>query len=74
MLEFEPRETFDYVVASGIFGLDAEGARERILPTLERMVGWARIGAAVNFLSAALPDARPRSASTWIPARRSRRR
>lgn len=55
VLEYEPRETYDYVVASGLFGLDADGVRERILPSLERMVGWARIGAAVNFLSAAYP-------------------
>jgi SAM-dependent methyltransferase len=56
VLEYEPTETFDYVVASGLFGLDAEGTRERILPSLERMVRWARIGAAVNFLSAAYPN------------------
>jgi len=55
VLEYEPKQTFDYVIASGLFGLDAEGVRERILPSLERMVEWARIGAAVNFLSAAYP-------------------
>ena len=55
VLEYEPKQTFDYVIASGLFGLDADGVRERILPSLERMVGWARIGAAVNFLSAAYP-------------------
>jgi len=55
VLEYEPAQSFDYVVASGVFGLDADGVRERILPSLERMVGWARIGAAVNFLSAAYP-------------------
>ena len=55
VLEYEPAQSFDYVVASGLFGLDADGVRERILPSLERMVGWARIGAAVNFLSAAYP-------------------
>lgn len=56
VLDYDPEESFDYVVASGLFGLDAEGTRERILPTLERLVRWARIGAAVNFLSAAYPD------------------
>ena len=55
VLEHEPGETYDYVVASGLFGLDAEGVRDRILPTLERLVRWARIGTAVNFLSAAYP-------------------
>ena len=52
VLELEPGRTYDYVVASGIFGLDAEGTRERIGPTLERMHGWCRIGVAANFLSA----------------------
>lgn len=56
VLEYEPAETYDYVLASGLFGLDAEDTRERILPTLERMVGWARVGVAVNFLSAAYPN------------------
>jgi SAM-dependent methyltransferase len=55
VLEYQPAETYDYVVASGIFGLDAEGSRERIRPTLERMFGWSRIGTAVNFLSANYP-------------------
>ncbi len=54
-LEFAPREPFDYVVASGLFGLDSEGARERIRPTLERMFGWCRVGLAVNFLSTCSP-------------------
>ncbi len=52
VLDFEPEEAFDYVVASGLFGLDSSGARERIRPSLERMFGWARIGLAANFLSA----------------------
>jgi SAM-dependent methyltransferase len=56
VLEHEPEQQFDYVVASGLFGLDAEGARERILPTLERLFGWCRIGTAANFLSARYPD------------------
>lgn len=56
VLEYQPEQQFDYVVASGIFGLDAEGARERIRPTLERLFGWSRIGTAVNFLSANFPN------------------
>lgn len=51
VLEWEPREAPDLVVASGIFGLDARGARARIRPTLRRMFGWARAGMAANFLS-----------------------
>ena len=56
VLAHAPEQEFDYVVASGLFGLDAEGARERIRPTLERLFGWSRIGTAVNFLSASYPD------------------
>jgi len=56
VLEFEPRETFDYVVASGLFGLDAEGSRDRIRPTLERMLAWSRTGMAANFLSTRSPQ------------------
>jgi SAM-dependent methyltransferase len=52
VLDFEPDEPYDYVVASGLFGLDSPGTRERIVPTLERMFAWCRLGLAVNFLSA----------------------
>jgi|EndMetStandDraft_9_1072997.scaffolds.fasta_scaffold103974_2 SAM-dependent methyltransferase len=55
VLEHTPEQQFDYVVASGLFGLDAEGARERIRPTLEKLFGWSRIGTAVNFLSTNYP-------------------
>lgn len=51
VLEWQPREAPDFVVASGIFGLDARGARARIRPTLRRMFAWARGGMAANFLS-----------------------
>ena len=51
VLEFVPAKPFDYVVASGIFGLDAPGARARVRPTLHRMFDWARHGMAANFLS-----------------------
>lgn len=54
-LAFEPAERFDYVVASGLFGLDSPGAHERIRPTLERLFEWARLGAACNFLSTRSP-------------------
>jgi hypothetical protein len=55
VLEYRPDQPYDYVVASGLFGLEAEGARERIVPTLERMFGWAGRGVAANFLSALSP-------------------
>lgn len=51
VLDHEPDAPYDYVVASGIFGLDASGARERIYPTVARMFEWAGVGLAVNFLS-----------------------
>jgi len=56
VLEHQPRGEYDFVVASGIFGLAAAGARERVLPTLERMFRWSRIGVAVNFLSERAPE------------------
>ena len=52
VMEFAPTAGYDYVVASGLFGLDAEGSRDRIRPTLERMFDWAYHGMAANFLSA----------------------
>jgi ubiquinone/menaquinone biosynthesis C-methylase UbiE len=55
VLEYRPDESYDFVVASGIFGLEAEGARERIRPTIERMFEWAGVGVAVNFLSRRSP-------------------
>ncbi len=55
MLAFEPAEKYDYVIASGIFGLDSPAVRERIRPTLERMFSWSREGLAVNFLSGRSP-------------------
>lgn len=54
-LEHQPDEPYDYVVASGIFGLDADDARSRIAPTVRRMFSWCRIGMAVNFLSGRSP-------------------
>jgi SAM-dependent methyltransferase len=54
-LDWEPDEHYDYVVASGLFGLDSVGARERIRPTVERLFAHARVGAAMNFLSARSP-------------------
>lgn len=55
VLDFVPEGPYDYVVASGIFGLDAPGARERIGPTVARMFSWCRIGMAANFLSSKSP-------------------
>jgi len=54
-LAFEPDGPYDFVIASGVFGLEAEGARERIRPTLARMFQWCRVGLAANFLSARSP-------------------
>jgi SAM-dependent methyltransferase len=51
VLEWAPAELPDFVVASGIFGLDSRDARARIRPTLRRMFEWARVGLACNFLS-----------------------
>ena len=51
VLEWQPEEEPDYVVASGIFGLDSRDARARIRPTLRRMFAWARQGMACTFLS-----------------------
>jgi SAM-dependent methyltransferase len=45
-------ERFDYVVASGIFGLGSARVAERVAPTLEKLVSLARVGVGVNFLSA----------------------
>ncbi len=55
VMQFDTTDTYDYVVASGLFGLDAEGARDRIVPTLERMFGWAQVAMASNFLSTRAP-------------------
>jgi SAM-dependent methyltransferase len=55
VLEHCPDERYDYVVASGIFGLDADDARSRIAPTVRRMFSWCGIGMAVNFLSRRTP-------------------
>ena len=55
VLDHTPDQPYDFVVASGIFGLDAAGARERIRPTVERMFQWARLGVAANFLSRRSP-------------------
>ncbi len=56
VMEFDPRGHYDYVIASGLFGLDAEGGRDRIRPTLERMFRWSRRGMAANFLSTKSPS------------------
>lgn len=51
VLAYEPAERFDYVVASGLFGYEASTTEARIVPTLESLFSWCRIGLAVNFLS-----------------------
>jgi SAM-dependent methyltransferase len=55
VLEYAPPKPFDFVIASGIFGLEAPGVRERIAPTLERMNAWSVVGCAANFLSRRSP-------------------
>jgi SAM-dependent methyltransferase len=54
-LDYEPDQRYDYVVASGLFGLDSVGARDRIRPTLERLFAAAETGMAANFLSTRSP-------------------
>jgi SAM-dependent methyltransferase len=51
VLDHEVDQSYDYVVASGLFGLDSPGARERIPASLGLMFGWSRMGLAANFLS-----------------------
>jgi hypothetical protein len=51
VLEHRPDEGYHYVVASGIFGLDADSMRSRIEPTIRRMFSWCGMGMAANFLS-----------------------
>ena len=53
VLAHEPDDAYDYVVASGLFGLACPGAFERIVPTVVRMLDWCSVGVAANFLSAA---------------------
>jgi len=64
VLDHAPDQPYDFVVASGIFGLEADGARERIRPTIERMFEWARVGAAANFLSRRSPT--PAAARVYV--------
>lgn len=59
VLAHEPREPYDYVVASGIFGYAAKGTRARIQPTIERLFAMSEVGIAVNFLSASAPSRSP---------------
>ena len=53
--DYRPASHYDFVVASGIFGYAARGARRRVRPTIERMFSWCREGLAVNFLSRRAP-------------------
>jgi SAM-dependent methyltransferase len=54
-LDYRADEHYDFVVASGLFGLDYEGAREHIRPTLQHLFESARVGLAANFLSTRSP-------------------
>ena len=58
-LSYEPDESYDYVVASGIFGYAARGMRARVQPTLERLFAMCGLGVAVNFLSRCAPARSP---------------
>ena len=55
-LDYRADQPHDFVVASGLFGLDYEGARERIRPTLEHLFACAGVGLAANFLSTRSPS------------------
>ncbi len=59
VLEHEPTEPYDYVVASGIFGYAARGLRARVQPMLEKLFAMAETGLAVNFLSRCAPRRSP---------------
>ena len=67
VLAYQPDEPFDFVVASGIFGLDAGDVRSRIAPTVRRMYEWSRIGMAANFLSSRSPA--PAQARVYVDPR-----
>ena len=56
VMDFAPTDEYDYVVASGLFGLDADSSRDRIRPALDRMFSWAQEGLAANFLSTRAPQ------------------
>jgi SAM-dependent methyltransferase len=55
VLEYEPPGQFDYVVASGLFGLVTRDTVTRVRPTVKRLFAWSRVGLAVNFLSSRAP-------------------
>jgi hypothetical protein len=57
-LSYVPSQKFDFVVASGIFGLLSDNALARVVPTLQKLFSWCTVGVAVNFLSqrTAKPD------------------
>ena len=58
-LDYAPDSSYDYVVASGIFGYAAKGTRARLRPTVEHLFSLAGIGLAVNFLSGCAPRRSP---------------
>jgi SAM-dependent methyltransferase len=64
VLDHRPDEPYDFVVASGIFGLDADGMRSRIEPTVRRMFSWCGTGMAANFLSSRSPT--PAQARVYV--------
>lgn len=54
-LDYRADEHYDFVVASGLFGLDYDGARELVRPTLQHLFECAGVGLAANFLSTRSP-------------------
>jgi SAM-dependent methyltransferase len=61
VLELSSDVPYDYVVASGIFGLETGVTAERIEATLRKMFELCREGIAVNFLSARAERHAPQS-------------
>lgn len=51
ILDFSSQPEYEYVIASGIFGLLSDNVEDRIEPTLRRLFSLAREGVAINFLS-----------------------
>lgn len=52
IVEYEDPAGYDYVLASGVFGLTTGETAARVGPSLQRMFSLCRVAVAVNFLSA----------------------
>ena len=51
ILDFEPTEKFDFVVACGVFGLESPNWQRLLEKQLRKMYDLCEIGVVVNFLS-----------------------